>query len=365
MYRLVIGSGIAMSQRKIIHLDCDCFYAAVEMRDDPSLRNVPLAVGGEGGRGVVTTCNYRAREFGVRSAMPGAEARRRCPGLVFVPPDMARYRTVSRQVMDIFRELTDLVEPLSLDEAFLDVSDVDSHRGSATLMARYLRERVRDEVGITVSAGVAPNKFLAKIASDWNKPDGLFVIQPDDVAGFVLELPVEKLFGVGQVTAAKLHEMGLRTCGDLQRIGAEQLTERFGKQGYRLSEMANGRDDRPVVVTRIAKSVSVEHTFSRDLPGRAACEAELGALVDDLNRRLSRKSGTKPVHKLFVKVRYSDFSTHTLERVRENIREPGVADFQPLLDELMTDPGRAVRLLGLGVRFRNDDAPVMQLRLFD
>ncbi len=356
---------MSLSQRKIIHLDCDCFYAAVEMRDDPSLRHVPLAVGGEGGRGVVTTCNYRAREFGVRSAMPGGEARRLCPGLVTVPPDMARYRAVSQQVMDIFRELTDLVEPLSLDEAFLDVSEVDSHHGSATLMAEYLRRRVRDEVGITVSAGVAPNKFLAKIASDWNKPDGLFVIRPQDVAAFVATLPVEKLFGVGQVTAARLHDMGVSTCSDLQRVGVEVLSERFGKQGFRLFEMAHGRDERPVVVTRIAKSVSVERTFSRDLPDKQACEAVLGGLVDDLNRRLSRKAGHKPLHKLFVKVRYSDFSTHTLERIRDQVREPAVDDYRPLLDELVTDSQRPVRLLGLGVRFRNDDAPVMQLRLFD
>ncbi|MBC7184915.1 MAG: DNA polymerase IV, partial [Marinobacter sp.] len=177
-----------MPQRKIIHVDCDCFYAAVEMRDDPSLQDVPLAVGGDGGRGVVTTCNYRARAFGVRSAMPGSEARRLCPGLVTVPPDMARYRAASQQVMTILRELTDLVEPLSLDEAFLDVSDVADHKGSATLMARHLRERVRREVGITISAGVAPNKFLAKIASDWEKPDGLFVIRPEDVEGFVRQL---------------------------------------------------------------------------------------------------------------------------------------------------------------------------------
>ncbi|TNE97724.1 MAG: DNA polymerase IV, partial [Gammaproteobacteria bacterium] len=220
-----------MPQRKIIHVDCDSFYASVEMRDDPSLRDVPLAVGGDGGRGVVATCNYRARAFGVRSAMPGSEARRLCPGLVMVPPDMARYRAVSQQVMAILRELTDLVEPLSLDEAFLDVSEVTDHKGSATLMARYLRERVRQEVGITVSAGVAPNKFLAKIASDWEKPDGLFVIRPGDVDAFVRSLKVEKLFGVGKVTASRLHEMGVETCGDMQAVGPEVLTDRFGKQG--------------------------------------------------------------------------------------------------------------------------------------
>ncbi|MEP1214627.1 MAG: DNA polymerase IV [Marinobacter sp.] len=354
-----------MAQRKIIHVDCDCFYAAVEMRDDPSLRDVPLAVGGEGGRGVVTTCNYKARAYGVRSAMPGGEARRLCPGLVTVPTDMARYRAVSKQVMAILRELTDLVEPLSLDEAFLDVSDVSDHKGSATLMAQYLRRRVKEEVGITISAGVAPNKFLAKIASDWKKPDGLFVIRPEDVDGFVQDLKVEKLFGVGQVTAGKLHGLGLMTCGDLQNVPAEVLLEKFGKQGYRLREMAFGRDDRDVVVSRIAKSVSVERTFSQDLPDKRACESVMASLVADLNLRLSRKAARKPIHKLFIKIRYSDFSTHTLERVREQIREPGLDDYQPLLDELVTDTGRAVRLLGLGVRFRNDDSPVMQLRLFD
>lgn len=354
-----------MPQRKIIHVDCDCFYAAVEMRDDPSLREVPLAVGGAGGRGVVTTCNYKARAFGVRSAMPGSEARRLCPGLVTVPTDMARYQAASKQVMAILRELTDLVEPLSLDEAFLDVSEITDHKGSATLMARYLRERIRKEVGITVSAGVAPNKFLAKIASDWQKPDGLFVIRPEDVDRFVRALPVEKLFGVGQVTAAKLHALGVETCGDIQAVGPQVLVDRFGKQGYRLHEMAYGRDERPVVVSRIAKSVSVERTFSQDLPDRAACESVLAALVADLSRRLARKARQKPIHKLFVKVRYSDFSTHTLERVREQVSEPAETDYLPLFQELVGDKDRPVRLLGLGVRFRNDEAPVTQLRLFD
>ncbi len=356
-----------MPQRKIIHIDCDCFYAAVEMRDDPSLRDVPLAVGGQGGRGVVTTCNYRARAFGVRSAMPGGEARRLCPDLVTVPIDMPRYRDVSHQVMAIFRELTDLVEPLSLDEAFLDVSDVEAFQGSATLMAEHIRQQVKERTGITVSAGAAPNKFLAKIASDWRKPDGLFVITPAQVAEFVKALPVEKLFGVGRVTASRLHDMGITTCGDLQRAGQAGLAQRFGKQGLRLWEMAHGRDDRRVVVTRVAKSVSVERTFTRDLPGKAACQQVMASLVDDLHQRLERKQASKPLHKLFIKIRYSDFSTHTLERIREpgSNPRPESTDFLPLLDELVTDEQRPVRLLGVGVRFREDTAPVTQLRLFD
>lgn len=353
------------TQRKIIHIDCDCFYAAVEMRDDPSLSRVPLAVGGDGGRGVLTTCNYQARAYGVRSAMPTAEARRLCPDLVIVPVNMARYREVSRQVMGFFRELTDLVEPLSLDEAFLDVSEVSEHKGSATLMARHLRQRVRDEVGITVSAGVAPNKFLAKIASDWDKPDGLFVIRPGDVAEFVAALPVEKLFGVGAVTAGKLHRMGISTCGDLRQQRPEVLVDAFGRQGYRLYEMAHGRDDRPVVISRDAKSVSVERTFAQDLPGRAACEALLPELALDLQQRLARKASEKAIHKLFIKIRYSDFSTHTLERVRDLSAVPQPEDYQPLLVELVQDSERPVRLLGLGVRFRNDRSPLQQLRLFD
>jgi DNA polymerase-4 len=354
-------------QRKIIHIDCDCFYAAVEMRDDPSLRDVPIAVGGQSGRGVVTTCNYRARAFGVRSAMPGGEARRLCPDLVMVPLDMPRYREVSRQVMAIFRELTDLVEPLSLDEAFLDVSEVEAFQGSATLMARHIREQVKARIGITVSAGVAPNKFLAKIASDWNKPDGLFVITPEQVDDFVKTLPVEKLSGVGPVTAGKLNDRGLQTCGDLREAGEAELVRVFGKQGLRLWHMAHGRDDRPVVVTRVAKSVSVERTFSRDLTGKEACQQVMTALVDDLHHRLERKGSHKPLHKLFIKIRYSDFSTHTLERVREPGpgAMPVAGEFLPLLDELVTDAQRPVRLLGVGVRFREDSAPVTQLRLFE
>jgi DNA polymerase-4 len=232
-------------------------------------------------------------------------------------------------------------------------------------MARYLRERVHRETGITVSAGVAPNKFLAKIASDWDKPDGLFVIRPEDVADFVTTLPVEKLFGVGKVTAGRLHGLGIATCGDLREWGQEELVQTFGRQGLRFHAMARGEDERPVVVTRNVKSVSVERTFSQDLPGRQACDRVMEGLVQDLVKRLAAKKRQKPIHKLFIKIRYSDFSTHTLERVREQVIEPEVDDFVPLLDGLYTDPNRPVRLLGLGVRFQDDSAPTRQLRLFD
>lgn len=355
-----------MPQRKIIHCDCDCFYAAVEMRDDPSLREVALAVGGDGGRGVVATCNYAARAYGVRSAMAMGEAHRLCPDLVVVPPDMARYRQVSRQVMGIFRDYTPLVEPLSVDEAFLDVSETELFQGSATLIARDIRRRVREEVGITVSAGVAGNKFLAKVASDWNKPDGLFVVLPEAADEFVRALPIERLFGVGKVTANRLHELGVSTCNDLQAWSREQLAERFGRLGLRLYEMSRGIDPRPVVVSRPTKSISVERTFGRDLPTLAACEAALDELVGDLALRLKRKGENKPMHKLFVKLRFSDFSTHTQERIRNLAVLPQREDFLPLLRELYGDERRPVRLLGLGVRYRVDEpSEAVQLRLFD
>ena len=360
-----MSEAAAPTVRKIIHVDCDCFYAAVEMRDNPELRDRPIAVGGAGRRGVITTCNYPARRFGVRSAMPGGEALRLCPDLTLLPVDMPRYRAASQQVMAILRELTEWVEPLSLDEAYLDVSEVTAFKGSATLMAQHLRERVHREVGITLSAGVAPNKFLAKIASDWQKPDGLFVIRPDDVDSFVRKLPVEKIHGVGQVTARRLHDLSIFTCEDLRQQRPEQLAEWFGKQGHRLYRLAYGEDDRPVVVTREAKSVSVERTFAADLPNLHACQAVLPSLLDELAGRLSRRGRDKPVHKLFVKVRYSDFSTHTLERVRVLSGPPQVADYQTLLAELVTDAQRPVRLLGLGVRFHESGAPTRQLRLFD
>ena len=210
--------------RKIIHCDCDCFYASVEMRDDPSLRGRPLAVGGRADqRGVIATCNYEARRYGIHSAMATAQAVKLCPDLILIPPNMEKYRITSRQIMDIYRDYTDLVEPLSLDEAYLDVTNSPHCKGSATLIAQEIRRRIFETVGITASAGVAPNKFVAKIASDWNKPDGLFLVRPGEVDAFVAALPVKKLFGVGKVTAAKLHSLGAQTCGDLRDWNIDKL----------------------------------------------------------------------------------------------------------------------------------------------
>ncbi|SFT82116.1 DNA polymerase IV [Halomonas saccharevitans] len=343
-----------MSQlRKILHADCDCFYAAVEMRDDPSLRDIPLAIGGSRERrGVIATCNYPARAFGIHSAMPTARALRLCPHLTLLPGHFEKYREVSAQIQAVFHELTPLVEPLSLDEAFLDVTDVEGFRGSATWMARWIKEECYRRTGITISVGAASSKFLAKIASDWEKPDGLTVIPPERVDAFVRELPVKKLHGVGPATGARLDAMGITTCSHLRELPIERLIEEFGKFGRRLFELARGIDDRPVRVERERKSISVETTFDRDLPDLASASAALAPLCDKLQGRLERH-GHPPLAGLFVKVRFDDFSLTTLE---SRGLSPAPESYTRLLEQAWARASRPVRLLGVGVRLVPEDA---------
>jgi DNA polymerase-4 len=255
-----------MPDRKIVHVDMDAFYASVEQRDDPQLRGRPVIVAWRGTRSVVCAASYEARRFGVRSAMPTVRAERLCPAGIFVPPDFLRYRAVSRQVREIFQRHTDLIEPLSLDEAYLDVTQNKTGLPTATRVAQAIRAQIRTELNLTASAGVAPNKFLAKIASDWRKPDGLFVIQPKDVATFLPPLPVGRIPGVGKVTEARLEKHGVRTVGDLLRFASSELEERFGRYGLRLYELARGIDESPVVPDRPTQSVSAEDTFPVDVP---------------------------------------------------------------------------------------------------
>jgi len=252
--------------RKIVHVDMDAFYASVEQRDRPELRGRPVVVAWQGARSVVCAASYEAREFGVRSAMPALRAERLCPQAVFVPPDFARYKEVSRQVRAIFLRHTDLVEPLSLDEAYLDVTVEKTGLASATETARVIRREIREETRLTASAGVAPNKFLAKIASDWRKPDGLFVVRPEEALEFLAPLPVGKLPGVGKATDGALEGMAIRTVAELRAADPRALERRFGRFGVRLHELANGIDERPVVPSRPLKSVSSEDTFAEDLP---------------------------------------------------------------------------------------------------
>ena len=252
--------------RKIIHIDMDAFYASVEQRDDPSLRGRPVVVAWRGARSVVCAASYEARRYGVRSAMPALRAERLCPDAVFVPPDFPRYKAVSRQVRAIFLEHTDLVEPLSLDEAYLDVTAPKIASPSATATAQAIRARIREETALTASAGVAPNKFIAKIASDWNKPDGLFVVRPEKVEAFLTPLPVGRIPGVGKVMQGKLEELGVRTVGELRDLPLEALQARFGSYGASLYRRARGIDERPVEPDQPVQSISAEDTFAEDLP---------------------------------------------------------------------------------------------------
>ncbi|QJQ94448.1 MULTISPECIES: DNA polymerase IV [Halomonadaceae] len=347
--------------KKILHADCDCFYAAVEMRDNPALRHVPLAVGGAAERrGVIATCNYPARAYGIHSAMPTAKALRLCPELVLLPGDFERYRGVSRDIQAIFQELTPLIEPLSLDEAYLDVTEVERFQGSATWMAQWLKQETLKRTGITVSVGVAPTKFLAKIASDWNKPDGLCVITPDEVDIFVSALPVKRLHGVGPATAAKLDAMGIVTCEDLRGWPIDTLLERFGKFGRRLYELSRGIDERDVRTERERKSISVENTFDRDLPDLDACRSALPPLLSRLEERLARH-GHPPIDKLFIKLRFDDFSLTTMETGASRTSAECLA---VLLEQAWKRGRRPVRLLGVGVRLISGEAQ-RQLTLFD
>lgn len=348
-------------QRKIIHCDCDCFYAAVEVRDRPDLAGKPVAVGGAPDRrGVIATCNYEARRFGVHSAMPSSQAVRLCPDLILLRPDMDKYREVSASVFAIFRRFTDCIEPLSLDEAYLDVSGSDLLHGSATLIARAIRNSVRRELGITLSAGVAPNKFLAKVASDWNKPDGQFVLTPEAVDDFVATLPVARLPGVGPATAARLTALGVATCADLRQVDPIVLHQHCGALAERLRQLARGEDPRPVRARSGRKSLSVEQTFATDKPSLEACRIALADLEGRLRQRLEGLDADTRIRSCFVKVRFDDFTTTTAERATSTL-DSGV--YRELLDNAWERGERPVRLLGVGVGFRRGSAPGEQLQL--
>ncbi|MDJ0877925.1 MAG: DNA polymerase IV [Halieaceae bacterium] len=354
--------------RKIIHIDADSFYASVEMRENPELRDKPIAVGGSSDRGVVATANYEARKYGVHSALPTARARQLCPQLIIIKPRFELYRKVSGQFREIFSDFTERIEPLSLDEAYLDVSDSPHFGGSATLIAREIRRRVREELKLTVSAGVAPNKFLAKVASDWDKPDGLYTVAPNQVAAFVKTLPVSKINGVGKVTTEKLKRMGVVTCGDLQEVPIEDLARRFGKYGPRLAELAHGKDDREVKTSRIRKSISVERTYSQDLRSDEELLEAMDTVLEELAERFGKIEQQYLPTKRFVKVKFRNFSQTTLEELLPDRSAPWLdrAEYQRLLLSARARRPLSVRLLGAGLRLapRNADE-ADQLSLFE
>lgn len=344
--------------RKIIHLDMDAFYASVEQRDAPALRGKPVAVGGSPqGRGVVAACSYEARVFGVRSAMPMARALRLCPELEIVPPDFAKYRSVSQQVMAILRSATPLVEPLSLDEAYLDVTENALQEPLAMEVAKHLKRRIREDTGLTASAGVAPNKFLAKIASGWKKPDGLTVIAPERVEAFLQQLPVEALWGVGPVTARKLRALGIEKLTDVRAVDDAALRKLVGSLAGSLRRLAYGDDPREVKPDRPWKSISSEDTYPEDLVSLAEMRAEIARLAKRAAASLEKKALV--ARTVTIKVRYSNFQTVT----RNHTEEPATRDAANITERALmllgkTDAGkRAVRLLGVGVHGLASSAP--------
>jgi DNA polymerase-4 len=353
--------------RRILHIDMDAFYASVEQRDNPALRGKPLAVGGQPHRrGVVAAASYEARAFGGYSAMSMAKAVRLCPTLTIVPPDFARYKAASAAVFSIFREVTPLVEPLSLDEAYLDVTENAWGESLATPVARKLKARIRADTGLTASAGVAPNKFLAKIASGWKKPDGLTVIAPNRVEPFLQQLPVDALWGVGPVTAKKLRSRGIERLVDVRAVEIATLRETVGSLADWLRQLANGIDDRPVVPNREAKSSGTENTYAEDLNDVDAIRLEISEMAARAVRWLARKQLL--ARTVSIKVRYSDFTTITRSHSAAPTRdEADIAGRSVQLLEKTEAGRRPIRLLGVSVHnFCGDheaDAPVDPNRL--
>jgi len=352
--------------RKIIHCDMDAFYASVEQRDDPRLRGKPVIVAWKGQRSVVCAASYEARAFGVRSAMPATRAERLCPDAIFIAPDFTRYRAVSRDVREIFKRHTDVIEPLSLDEAYLDVTTNKTGLPTATLVARTIREQIRHELNLTASAGVAPNKFLAKLASDWRKPDGLFVIQPEEVDAFLLPLPVGRLPGVGKVNEEKLAKLGVKTVGELRNLERANLEREFGRYGVRLYELARGMDENAVVPDRPTKSISVEDTFQEDIL-LADTEAMIRRLAEKLwsaSRNESRIPRT-----VVLKLKTREFKVLTRSHTPDD--PPSSCDeltdiALKLRERVDLGPQQRYRLVGVGFsNFRELQETESQPALFD
>ncbi len=352
--------------RKIIHIDMDAFFASVEQLDNPELRGKPVAVGGSSDRSVVAAASYEARKYGVRSAMPSVIAKRLCPELIFVRHNFERYNEISSAVFKIFTEFTDVIEPLSIDEAFLDVTTDIKKIGSGTIIAEKIRKNIKQTTGLTASAGVSFNKFLAKMASDIKKPDGMFVIKPDDAQKFIDGLPVERFYGIGKVTAVKMHKLGIHTGFDLRQWDMESLIRNFGKAGEFFFDIARGIDERPVEPDQERKSVGTEITYSKDLTTRFEIVAELYKLEKELMERLEHAQTTGRT--ITVKIKFSDFRQIT----RSHTINTYINDFNTLHREVtairksMDLEGERIRLMGVTVsNLITEDNADRQLHLFE
>ena len=344
----------------------DAFFASVEQLDNPELRGKPVAVGGSGERSVVAAASYEARKFGVRSAMPSVIARRLCPDLIFVRHNFNRYNEVSGIIREIFAEYTDLIEPLSIDEAFLDVTRDKKNIGSATVIARKIRSEIKSRTGLTASAGISINKFLAKIASDINKPDGLFVIRPEDAEKFIENLAVEKFYGIGKVTAQKMHKLGIHTGADLKKWDLVSLVRNFGKAGVFFYDIVRGIDERPVEPDQERKSFGTEITYDKDLTTSFEIIAELYKLEKELMERLEQSETYGRT--ITLKIKFSDFRQITRSKTLQNY----IHDFDTLHNEvtsirrLLKLEGSRIRLLGLSVsNLETEDCGDRQLYLFE
>lgn len=338
-----------MADRKIIHIDMDCFYAAVEVKYNPKLRGKPIGIGGPPNtRSVLCTASYEARKFNVKAAMPSSQALRLCPNLILIPPQFDLYKKESKAVREILNRFSDKVEPLSLDEAYLDVTGSELFSGSATLIAREIRRLIQEELQLTASAGIAPNKFLAKIASDWNKPNGQFVIRPKEIEDFMKKLEVEKIFGVGKVTAKKMHELGLRTCADIQNRSVFEMARSFGSRAVELKELALGIDHRELETHSERKSLTVEETYHQDLSTLGECLAKIPELYEDWQQRMLKYKDRNWIRGFVVKIKFSDFKSTTHEVSAKHWPRP--QDFKNLFKKAWERRGEPVRLIGLGVR---------------
>jgi DNA polymerase-4 len=346
--------------RKIIHIDMDCFFAAVEIKDKPELKNKPVAVAGSATeRGVVTTCNYIARKFGVKSAMPSITAKKLCPNIIFLPVNIEKYKNISMKIQQIYKCYTKIIEPISLDEAYLDVTNSKYCNGNPEEMAYQMRKKILDDFEITASAGISSNKFLSKIASDWNKPNGQFSIKDKDIEQFVLTIPIRKVPGIGEKTEKILLSKGLKNCCDLQKIKEKELIGVLGKYGSNLYLLCRGIDSRQVESNKISKSFSVEDTYAKDLETLEECANEMKIIFDKLKNRLKISDDKdRPIKSCFIKVKYNDFKLVSSQKSYDKLHYD---IFYDLLLKIYKTNAKPIRLLGAGIQFNNSETSQLNL----